>query len=65
VLRSRYTAVPTGFFITSTAAAYTSASAAPEPNKEMPYNPRSSDPGHGEKTTIGREKQFNYFLQGL
>jgi len=22
-------------------------------------------PGHGEKTTIGREKQFNYFLQGL
>jgi len=22
-------------------------------------------PGHGENTTIGREKQFNYFLQGL
>ncbi len=22
-------------------------------------------PGHGEKTTIGREKQFNYFLQNL
>jgi len=22
-------------------------------------------PGHGESTTIGREKQFNYFLQGL
>jgi len=22
-------------------------------------------PGHGETTTIGREKQFNYFLQGL
>jgi glyoxylase-like metal-dependent hydrolase (beta-lactamase superfamily II) len=22
-------------------------------------------PGHGEVTTIGREKQFNYFLQGL
>jgi len=22
-------------------------------------------PGHGEITTIGREKQFNYFLQGL
>src|SRR5436190_22150151 len=22
-------------------------------------------PGHGEKTTIGREKQFNYFLQKL
>jgi glyoxylase-like metal-dependent hydrolase (beta-lactamase superfamily II) len=22
-------------------------------------------PGHGEATTIGREKQFNYFLQGL
>jgi hydroxyacylglutathione hydrolase len=22
-------------------------------------------PGHGEETTIGREKQFNYFLQGL
>lgn len=22
-------------------------------------------PGHGERTTIGREKQFNYFLQGL
>src|ERR1039457_5309459 len=21
-------------------------------------------PGHGESTTIGREKQFNYFLQG-
>jgi glyoxylase-like metal-dependent hydrolase (beta-lactamase superfamily II) len=21
-------------------------------------------PGHGEETTIGREKQFNYFLQG-
>ena len=22
-------------------------------------------PGHGDNTTIGREKQFNYFLQGL
>ncbi len=22
-------------------------------------------PGHGESTTIGREKRFNYFLQGL
>jgi hypothetical protein len=22
-------------------------------------------PGHGEITTIGREKRFNYFLQGL
>ena len=22
-------------------------------------------PGHGEATTLGREKQFNYFLQGL
>ena len=22
-------------------------------------------PGHGENTTIGREKQFNYFLQGM
>jgi hydroxyacylglutathione hydrolase len=22
-------------------------------------------PGHGENTTIGREKEFNYFLQGL
>ncbi|PWU03063.1 MAG: MBL fold metallo-hydrolase [Terriglobia bacterium] len=22
-------------------------------------------PGHGDTTTIGREKQFNYFLQGL
>ena len=22
-------------------------------------------PGHGQATTIGREKQFNYFLQGL
>jgi hypothetical protein len=22
-------------------------------------------PGHGENTTIGREKQYNYFLQGL
>jgi glyoxylase-like metal-dependent hydrolase (beta-lactamase superfamily II) len=22
-------------------------------------------PGHGDETTIGREKQFNYFLQGL
>ena len=22
-------------------------------------------PGHGEKTTIGHEKRFNYFLQGL
>jgi glyoxylase-like metal-dependent hydrolase (beta-lactamase superfamily II) len=22
-------------------------------------------PGHGEETTIGREKRFNYFLQGL
>jgi glyoxylase-like metal-dependent hydrolase (beta-lactamase superfamily II) len=22
-------------------------------------------PGHGENTTIGREKQFNYFLRGL
>ena len=22
-------------------------------------------PGHGESTTIGREKEFNYFLQGL
>jgi glyoxylase-like metal-dependent hydrolase (beta-lactamase superfamily II) len=22
-------------------------------------------PGHGQTTTIGREKQFNYFLQGL
>jgi hydroxyacylglutathione hydrolase len=22
-------------------------------------------PGHGETTTIGREKEFNYFLQGL
>lgn len=22
-------------------------------------------PGHGELTTLGREKQFNYFLQGL
>ncbi len=22
-------------------------------------------PGHGETTTLGREKQFNYFLQGL
>jgi len=22
-------------------------------------------PGHGENTSIGREKQFNYFLQGL
>jgi glyoxylase-like metal-dependent hydrolase (beta-lactamase superfamily II) len=22
-------------------------------------------PGHGENTTIGREKKFNYFLQGL
>ncbi|MBZ5728335.1 MAG: MBL fold metallo-hydrolase [Acidobacteriia bacterium] len=22
-------------------------------------------PGHGENTTIGREKRFNYFLQGL
>src|ERR1017187_5143147 len=22
-------------------------------------------PGHGESTPIGREKQFNYFLQGL
>ncbi len=22
-------------------------------------------PGHGETTTIGREKQFNYFLQGM
>jgi glyoxylase-like metal-dependent hydrolase (beta-lactamase superfamily II) len=22
-------------------------------------------PGHGELTTIGRERQFNYFLQGL
>ncbi len=22
-------------------------------------------PGHGATTTIGREKQFNYFLQGL
>ncbi|HVX66520.1 MAG TPA: MBL fold metallo-hydrolase, partial [Bryobacteraceae bacterium] len=22
-------------------------------------------PGHGESTTIGREKAFNYFLQGL
>jgi hydroxyacylglutathione hydrolase len=22
-------------------------------------------PGHGENTTLGREKQFNYFLQGL
>jgi len=22
-------------------------------------------PGHGEVTTLGREKQFNYFLQGL
>jgi hydroxyacylglutathione hydrolase len=22
-------------------------------------------PGHGEPTTMGREKQFNYFLQGL
>jgi len=22
-------------------------------------------PGHGEMTTIGREKEFNYFLQGL
>lgn len=22
-------------------------------------------PGHGESTSIGREKQFNYFLQGL
>jgi glyoxylase-like metal-dependent hydrolase (beta-lactamase superfamily II) len=22
-------------------------------------------PGHGESATIGREKRFNYFLQGL
>ena len=22
-------------------------------------------PGHGEETTIGREKEFNYFLQGM
>jgi len=22
-------------------------------------------PGHGEETTIGREKEFNYFLQGI
>ena len=22
-------------------------------------------PGHGEVTTLGREKQFNYFLRGL
>ena len=22
-------------------------------------------PGHGERTTIGREREFNYFLQGL
>jgi hypothetical protein len=22
-------------------------------------------PGHGANTTIGREKQFNYFLQAL
>jgi glyoxylase-like metal-dependent hydrolase (beta-lactamase superfamily II) len=22
-------------------------------------------PGHGDTTTIGREKEFNYFLQGL
>jgi hypothetical protein len=22
-------------------------------------------PGHGETTTIGREKEFNYFLQKL
>jgi len=22
-------------------------------------------PGHGETTTMGREKRFNYFLQGL
>jgi hypothetical protein len=22
-------------------------------------------PGHGAVTTLGREKQFNYFLQGL
>ena len=22
-------------------------------------------PGHGDNTTIGREKQFNYFLQAI
>jgi glyoxylase-like metal-dependent hydrolase (beta-lactamase superfamily II) len=35
-------------------------------NKLMPLPPETLViPGHGENTTIGREKQYNFFLQGL
>jgi hydroxyacylglutathione hydrolase len=35
-------------------------------NKLLPLPPETLViPGHGENTTIGREKQYNYFLQGL
>jgi hydroxyacylglutathione hydrolase len=35
-------------------------------NKLLPLPPETLViPGHGENTTISREKQYNYFLQGL